>query len=70
LKLSDVTKISDKIKEKIDQVVKDQKEKKFLIEILERELTYSAQEKPIDSKIKQEFKLILEHNFQYKESED
>jgi len=67
--LSDVTKISDKIKEKIDQVVKDQKEKKFLIEILERELTYSAQEKPIESKIKQEFKLILEHNFQYKESE-
>ena len=68
--MSDVTKISDKIKEKIDQVVKDQKEKKFLIEILERELTYSAQEKPIESKIKQEFKLILEHNFQYKESED
>lgn len=66
--LTNNTKISEKIKEKIDDVVKDQKERKFLYEILERELTYSAKEEPL--KIKKEFKLILDQHFPYKESEN
>ena len=68
MKLSVGTKISDKIKEKIDEVVKDPKEKKFLNELLERVLTYGAKEESL--KVKKEFKLILVQHFPYKESED
>lgn len=49
-------------------MVKDPKEKKFLYEILERELTYSAKEQPL--KIKKEFKLILDQHFPFKDSGD
>jgi len=49
-------------------VVKDPKEKKFLYEILERELTYGAKEQAV--KIKKEFKLILDQHFPFKDGED
>jgi len=65
--LSVVTKISDKIKEKIEQVVKDPKERKFLYELLERELTYGAKEQSL--KVRKEFKLILDQHFPYKEGD-
>lgn len=57
------TSISEKIKNKIDEIVKEPKERKFLYEILERELTYGA--KIESSKIKKEFKLILDQHFPY-----
>ena len=57
------TTISEKITDKIGQIVKDPKEKRFLQEILERELTYGSKEMP--PKMKKEFKLILEHHFPF-----
>jgi len=44
-------------------VVKDSKERQFLYELLEKELTYSSKEDT--SKIKKEFKLILDQHFPY-----
>ncbi len=47
--------------------MQDPKERKFLYEILERELTYGAQIE--DLKVKREFKLILDQHFPFKENE-
>jgi len=49
-------------------VVKDPKERNFLYELIERELTYGAKEQPL--KIKKEFKLILDQHFPFKEGGD
>lgn len=66
--LSTNTTISEKVKNKIDQVVKDPKERKFLYELIERELTYAVTEEPL--KVKKEFKLILDQHFPFKDGGD
>ena len=55
--------ISDKIKDKINKIVKDEKEKTFLIDLLECELYYVDQEKP---EFKKDFKTIIEQRFPFK----
>ena len=55
--------ISDKIKDKINKIVKDEKEKTFLIDLLECELYYVDQEKP---DFKKDFKIIIEQRFPFK----
>ena len=59
--------ISDKIKDKINKIVKDEKEKTFLIDLLECELYYVDQEKP---DFKKDFKTIIEQRFPFKPKED
>lgn len=49
-------------------MVNDPKERKFLYELIERELTYAATEEPL--KVKKEFKLILDQHFPFKDGED
>ena len=55
--------ISDKIKDKINKIVKDEKEKTFLIDLLESELYYVDVEKP---EFKKDFKIIIEQRFPFK----
>ena len=55
--------ISDKIKDKIDKTVKDEKEKQFLFDLLECELYYVDQEKP---EFRKDFKLIIDQRFPFK----
>ena len=55
--------ISDKIKDKIDKTVKDEKEKQFLLDLLECELYYVDQEKP---EFRKEYKLIIDQRFPFK----
>ena len=45
--------------------MKEPSERKFLCEILERELTYGTKIEPL--RIKKEFKLILDQHFPFKE---
>jgi len=55
--------IGDKIKDKINKIVKNEKEKTFLIELLDCELAYVDQEKP---DFKKDFKIIIEQRFPFK----
>ena len=55
--------ISDKIKDRINKTVKDEKEKQFLFDLLECELYYVDQEKP---DFKKDFKIIIEQRFPFK----
>ena len=59
--------ISDKIKDKIDKTVKDEKEKQFLFDLLECELYYVDQEKP---EFRKEYKLIIDQRFTFKITTD
>ena len=59
--------ISDKIKDKINKTVKDEKEKQFLFDLLECELYYVDQEKP---EFRKEFKLIIDQRFPFKVTTD
>jgi len=64
--MSAKTTISDKVKQKIDQVIKDPTERKFLYELLERVIIYGKEAEPL--KMKREFKLILDQHFPFMES--
>jgi len=55
--------ISDKIKDRINKTVKDEKEKQFLFDLLECELYYVDQEKP---EFRKEYKLIIDQRFPFK----
>ena len=55
--------ISDKIKDRINKTVKDEKEKQFLFDLLECELYYVDQEKP---EFRKDFKLIIDQRFPFK----
>ena len=55
--------ISDKIKDKINKTVKDEKEKQFLEDLLECELYYVDQEKP---DFRKDFKMIIDQRFPFK----
>jgi hypothetical protein len=55
--------ISDKIKDRINKNVKDEKEKQFLFDLLECELAYVDQLKP---DFKKDFKMIIEQRFPFK----
>lgn len=54
------SRISDPILKKIEKTVKDPKERQFLIDLLERELSYIDKDKP---EFRKEFKIIIEQRF-------
>ena len=55
--------ISDNIKDKINKIVKDPKERQFLFDLLECELAYVDQQKP---DFKKDFNTIIEQRFPLK----
>lgn len=55
--------ISDKIKDRINKNVKDEKERQFLFDLLECELAYVDQAKP---DFKKDFKIIISQRFPLK----
>ena len=59
--------ISDKIKDRINKTVTDEKEKQFLFDLLECELYYVDQEKP---EFRKDFKLIIDQRFPFKVTTD
>ena len=58
--MSTTSRISDAILKKIEKTVKDPKERQFLIDLLERELSYLDKTKP---EFRREFKIIIEQRF-------
>ena len=58
--MSTTSRISDAILKKIEKTVKDPKERQFLIDLLERELSYIDNAKP---EFRREFKIIIEQRF-------
>jgi hypothetical protein len=57
------SRISDPILKKIEKTVKDPKERQFLIDLLERELSYIDKDKP---EFRKEFKIIIEQRFPFR----
>lgn len=61
-------KISDKIREKINNSIKDDNERKMVLELLEKQTRYNMQTKPLE--IKKEFSLIVDQYFPFKEEDN
>ena len=57
-----VAKISEKIKQKIEEIEKDPKKQQMLFDILECELSYVDKEKP---EFRRDFKSIIEQRFPF-----
>ena len=60
--MSVTVKISDSIRKKIEEVVKDEKERQLLFDVLECEIAYLDIEKP---DFRKDFKLIIEQRFPF-----
>jgi len=60
--------ISDKIKKKINEIVKDENEKKLILELLVKTKRYDAQTKSLT--IKKEFQLLLDQYFPFNEGKN
>ena len=58
--MSTTSRINDAILKKIEKTVKDPKERQFLIDLLERELSYIDKAKP---EFRKELKIIIEQRF-------
>lgn len=62
------TEISDRIIEKLKKIVTDPIELKMIVDLLQHEKRYSAQEKP--QTIKREFQLLINQYFPLENSEN
>ena len=60
--------ISNKIIQKIDEIVKDENEKKIILELLEKTGKYSKQTTPLS--IKKEFQLLVDQYFPFEDEND
>lgn len=58
--------LSDKIIKKIDEIVKDENEKKIILELLEKTGKYDKQTNPLS--IKKEFALLVDQYFPFEET--
>ena len=65
--MSTTSRINDAILKKIEKTVKDPKERQFLIDLLERELSYVDKAKP---EFRREFKIIIEQRFPLRGGKD
>lgn len=65
--MSSTAKISDSIRNKIEVVVKDGKERQLLYDILECEMAYLDMAKP---DFRKDFKMIIEQRFPYSEKKE
>jgi len=65
--LSTIAKISDSIQNQIKAVVKDEKERQLLYDLLECEMAYIDMAKP---DFRKDFKMIIEQRFPFSEKKE